>query len=234
MIPPSAAAYWQHRFTGGRCVFDGPSLSLHSDPVLDDGYVMILTRHDGTSAVLMASALADRTGLSDTSPIPLATIRTRLAEQGVDLHDPDHLFYRQPTVSSLPALPFVRRLEAEDRGAFDTFRNAASAQDLDDALVEFDHPVVFGGFDGDRIVCAASMVPWRDSRIADLGVLTLSDSRGRGHGRAVVTTIADHVGTMGYVPQYRCQTDNLASVALARAAGFASFGLWEVVRFPDD
>jgi hypothetical protein len=30
-------------------------------------------------------------------------------------------------------------------------------------------------------------------------------------------------------PQYRCQTDNAASVSLAKSAGMALFGTWEVV-----
>ena len=37
----------------------------------------------------------------------------------------------------------------------------------------------------------------------------------------------------GYEPQYRCQLDNLASVALARGAGFRRFGEWEIILEQD-
>ena len=33
----------------------------------------------------------------------------------------------------------------------------------------------------------------------------------------------------GYEPQYRCQLANTPSASLARAAGFAQFGTWNVI-----
>ena len=86
MIPPAISAHWQRAFGSGRCVFDDGTLSLRTDESLDEAYVMILMRPDGTAAVAMAPALAERTGLSDTAPIPVAAIRTRLAENGIALH----------------------------------------------------------------------------------------------------------------------------------------------------
>lgn len=156
MIPPAVVAYWQRAFGGGRCVFDDGRVSLRADESLGETHVMILTRRDGTAAVAIAPALADRTGLSVASPIALTEIRRRLADNGIRLHDPDHLFYR-PSAAARSLRPHsVRRLGPDDRNAFKRFREAASDQDLDDAWVEFDHPVVFGGFDGNRIVCAGA------------------------------------------------------------------------------
>nr|WP_277925856.1 GNAT family N-acetyltransferase [Sphingomonas sp. JXJ CY 53] len=174
---------------------------------------MILTRDDGTVSVALQPSLAERAQLLDAGSISLPDLRTRLAASGIVL---------------------VRRVTEADRDAFDRFYRSASPQDRDDAWVEFDHAAVFGSFDGDRLVCAASMVPWPESPLADLGVLTLPDARGRGHARAVIAAIADHAVTAGYEPQYRCQTDNRASVALARSAGFGSLGQWEVIRPFDD
>lgn len=234
MIPATVLDYWQQIFGKGRCVFDDGRVSLRTDESLGETYVMILARRDRTAAVAIAPALAERTGLSDGSPIALGDIRRRLAAGGIHLHDPDHLFYRSPSAVSSPRRHMVRRLGPDDRDAFKRFQDAASARDMDDAWVEFDHPVLFGGFDGDRIVCAASMLRWRESPVGDLGVLTLPDARGRGLGREVVGAIADHAVASGLEPQYRCQTDNLASVALARSAGFESLGEWEVIRTPCD
>ena len=234
MIPAAVLDYWRQAFGRGRCVFDDGRVSLRTDESLGETYVMILTRRDGTAAIAMAPALARRTGLSDATPLPVAAIRARLSAYGISLHDPDYLFYRTSPALSPNGQHRVRRLESQDRDAFRQFQDAASAQDMDDAWVEFDHPVVFGGFDGDRIVCAASMLRWRESPLGDLGVLTLPEARGRGLGRAVVSAIADHAVAAGLEPQYHCQTDNLASVALARSAGFESLGAWEVIRTPHD
>lgn len=236
MIPPTVLAYWQHQFGGGRQVSDSGTVSLTIDASLGQARAaMILTRNDGTVPVALQPSLAERAGLLKATPIALPDLRARLTASGITLNDPDFLFYRAADRPMRQAASdAVRRLTEADHDSFDRFHRSASPQDRDDAWVEFDHAAVFGSFDGDRLVCAASMVPWRESPLADLGVLTLPDARGRGHARAVIAAIADHAVAAGYEPQYRCQTDNRASVALARSAGFASFGQWEVIRDPDD
>lgn len=45
---------------------------------------------------------------------------------------------------------------------------------MDDANVELDNWAVFGSFEEHRLVSAASMYPWDNAQIADLGVLTLT------------------------------------------------------------
>lgn len=236
MIPPRVLAYWQHQFGSGRQVFDDGAVSLTIDAALATARAaMILTRDDGTVAVALQPSLAERASLRDAGTVTLPALRARLAASGIILNDPDLLFYRA-TDRPVQAAPMdaVRRLTKADHAAFDRFYRSASPQDRDDAWVEFDHAAVFGSFDGDRLVCAASMVPWQESPLADLGVLTLPDARGRGHARAVVAAIADHAVAAGYEPQYRCQTDNRASVALARSSGFEPLGQWEVILTPDD
>ena len=66
-------------------------------------------------------------------------------------------------------------------------------------------------------------------RLADLGVITLPEFRGRGLARATVLAMAADALERGYEPQYRCQLDNAPSVALALASGFRRFGEWIVV-----
>lgn len=119
------------------------------------------------------------------------------------------------------------------RASFEEFTGAAPENELDEAFVELDHWLVFGTFIDDRLACAASMYPWRGTRLADLGVITLPEFRGRGVGRVTVRAMSAEALRRGYEPQYRCQFDNTASVALARAAGFTRFGGWEVID-PDE
>ena len=126
----------------------------------------------------------------------------------------------------------VRRLTEHDGAVFAAFESSASEQDRDDAYVELDHWAVFGSFEQERLVCAASMYPWENAQIADLGVLTLVPFRGKGHARTVVRAICKHAYEQGYEPQYRCQLDNHASASVAKAAGLTLFGRWEVIS-PD-
>lgn len=77
------------------------------------------------------------------------------------------------------------------------------------------------------------MYPWRETRLADLGVITLPAFRGRGLATRTVRAISAQAIADGYEPQYRCQLDNAASIALAAAAGFARFGEWDVMTSDD-
>ncbi len=123
----------------------------------------------------------------------------------------------------------TRRLTEEDVDAFAALAAAAPENDLDEAFVELDHWLVFGTFVEGRLAAAASMFPWRGTRLADLGVITLPEYRGRGLARATVLAMAAEALDRGYEPQYRCQLDNAPSVALALASGFRRFGEWTVI-----
>ncbi|WP_319927622.1 GNAT family N-acetyltransferase [Xenorhabdus littoralis] len=122
--------------------------------------------------------------------------------------------------------------EKEDEDVFSEFQSSVSEQDLNNAYVELDHWAVFGSFEQHRLISAASMYPWDNAKIADLGVLTLAPFRSKGHARKVVRTISRYAYAQGYEPQYRSQLDNLASLALAKAVGLTLFGKWELVA-PD-
>ena len=48
-------------------------------------------------------------------------------------------------------------------------------------------------------------------------------------GTATVRAISARAFELGFEPQYRCQIDNTASVALAKTSGFTLFGEWKVI-----
>lgn len=225
--------YWEHMFSVGHAVFRDDAFSVTVNPDLaPQRRVMLLQTADARTFATLAPALADRLALGRAGPWSPAAFRHRLAEAGVVLHGADGLFYfSEAGRETLQVSPHgtARRLIDCDAAAFAEFRASASAQDLDDAYVEFDHWSVFGRFERDRLVCAASAYPWGDAPFADLGVLTLASHRGRGFARDVVRAIGRYAFEQGYEAQYRCQLDNVASVALASAAGLTWFGNWEVV-----
>ena len=73
------------------------------------------------------------------------------------------------------------------------------------------------------------MIPWQGTLLSDLGVITLPQYRGRGLVTRTVRALSARALSRGYEPQYRCQLDNEASVALAAAAGFSRYGTWHVI-----
>ncbi|ACQ81057.1 GCN5-related protein N-acetyltransferase [Beutenbergia cavernae DSM 12333] len=233
---PTITRYWQTPFAHGE-VLPGEgrfSLTINAD-LGEDRRVTVLTTSDGTVRAAVTPALAERAGLA-TGTFSASSFRARLAETGITVHDPDNLFYfpesEHAALQREAAADGVRRLTASDGAAFAAFEAAAPEADRDDAFVELDHWAVVGAFAAGRLVSAASAYPWRDAPVADIGVLTVPDSRGRGHARAVVRALSAYALGEGYEPQYRCQLDNVASAATARRAGLTLFGTWEVVS-PD-
>lgn len=202
----------------------------------EDRRVMLLRTADGAVRAVLTPSLADAIRLSELRLRNETDLRRILSEAGVSFNGPDNLFYFArgdlDTLLAEEPYPGVRQLSNADAELFAQFQSEAPEQELDEAYVELDHWAVFGVFVKDRLVTAASMYPWGNARIADLGVLTLPAYRRYGHARAVVRALCKHAVEQGYEPQYRCQLGNHASIAVAKAAGLTHFGTWDVIS-PD-
>jgi len=214
---------------------------LHSDrcflltinPTLsEDHRVMVFETADGRVLAAVTPGLEEKLNLTRRPIRSPDAFRQRLNEFGVTLHTADCMFYfteaaKQSLQDDQPV--GIRRLTGRDQTTFAEFRSAAAEQDVENAAVELDHWAVFGAFEQNRLVSAVSAYPWGGAQIADVGVLTLAPFRGRGHARKLVRAISHYAIGQGYEPQYRCQVDNPASLAVAAAAGLTLFGQWQVV-----
>jgi RimJ/RimL family protein N-acetyltransferase len=226
VFSPVVTAFWHATFSGEDVVPRDAAFTVAVNADLsEDRRVMVLHTTDGAVRAVLTPSLADAAGLCELRPRSEADLRRALSEAGVALHAADNLFYfsRADLDTLLGEDPHsgVRQLSDADAALFARFQSSAS-----------EHWAVFGAFAQDRLVTAASMYPWGNARIADLGVLTLPAYRRRGHARAAVRALCKHAAQKGYEPQYRCQSDNHASLAVAKAAGLTHFGTWEVVS-PD-
>lgn len=229
--------HWRAQFLNGDAFCGDGAFSVVVNPDLpEDSRVMVLQQTDGQVLAVLTPALAERAGFSRGRTLSETEFRRKLSEADITLHGADYLLYftqrDRATLCKDKIQGGCRRLTMRDEAAFSHFQSSASEQDRDDALVELDHWAVFGAFEEDCLVSAASAYPWDDAAIADMGVMTLAAFRGRGHARNLVRSISQFAGAQGYEPQYRCQLDNVASIALAKAAGLTLFGKWEVVS-PD-
>ncbi|OPA77872.1 GNAT family N-acetyltransferase [Paenibacillus selenitireducens] len=230
--------YWREQFLNGDVLYSDEVLTVAINPDLDeDSRVMVLETTDGRIMAVLTPAMADKVGLYPRQDLSEEIFRRKIKEAGVMLHGADYLFYFSEADKNVLLQENLEgdlhQLTEQDDAVFSEFESSASEQDLDDASVELDHWAVFGSFEKNRLVCAASMYPWEDdTQIADLGVLTLAPFRGKGHARKVVRSICKFAYEQGYEPQYRCQLDNHASTLLAKTAGFTLFGKWDVIS-PD-
>ncbi|MFJ6208654.1 GNAT family N-acetyltransferase [Lysinibacillus sp. NPDC092081] len=230
--------YWKSQFLNGDVIYNDKVLSITINPDLsEDHRVMVLETTDGRVMTVMTPGIADKLDLFKVHELSVLNFRQKLKEAGIILHGADNIFYfseAEKNVLLQESLEgTLRQLTEQDDEIFSEFESSASEQDLDDAYVELDHWAVFGSFEENRLVCAASMYPWEeDTQIADLGVLTLTSFRGKGHARKVVRSISKYAFKQGYESQYRCQLDNEASTFLAKASGLTLFGKWDVIS-PD-
>lgn len=234
-FPQPVLDYWNRTFWLDPTATRGDMALSISATLNPTRPAMILETTDGMVRAVVRPEIAEQWGAAASDIGSADDLKAWLRRAGVTLHDPDYLFYLTASERIEPiAATTPRRLTEDDRAVFDIFYDTASEQDREDAWVEWDHWAVFGYVDHDRLVSAASMNVWPDSAIADLGVLTLPDARGKGFARAVVAAINHFSRHHGYEPQYRCQTDNLASVALARSCGLTLFGRWIVATDTPD
>lgn len=222
--------YWRSVFTAGEDVFDNADLSVKINPELDEDEKGALLKVDGKSFISLQPETAALLDLTSIYPLSETVLTQKMAEHGLQLYGADNLFYLATGKAAGFAEPAtnVRQLTTDDAAIFDQFCAKASEEDIDAAYVELDHWLVYGAFENNELVCACSMYAWNQSKLADLGVLTLPDFRGKGYARAVVQAICRHAAEAGFEPQYRCQLDNAASVQLAKAAGFKLFGTWDI------
>lgn len=238
-FPPLIDIIWRRLFAGQRTLLDEPHLHLACSDDFDDGEDgMLLQPVAGPARALLRPALADRLHLHAQPHWTLAQLQQRLQQLGHPTHGADRVFYfpvaTLATLAEQPALPHIRRLGPADAAAFNMFQTSASEDDLDAAWVELDHWQVFGAFDGEQLLAVGSMYPWGlDPSLADMGVLTLPEARGRGLARQLVQAMAVSAQAAGLQPQYRCQLDNSASIITAERSGLRAFADWDTVLAVD-
>jgi len=227
--------FWNEEMNGDLWYKDDSFTLMINEDLEEDGQIMLLESADKQRVnAVITSAIMKRIGLMVNDSLSESVFLQLLKDAGISLHGADYIYYYQEEnkkkLLETASIETIRQLNALDAEAFEYFVSSASEQDLDDAYVELDHWVVFGSFEDGKLVSAASMYPWGDDvKIADLGVLTLPDYRGKGHARNLVHTICKYTLQQGYEPQYRCQIDNHASVALAAASGLTLYGKWDLI-----
>lgn len=236
MFSPIVSSHW---FAEGEPPSTPGAFRVAVDDGLPDDRRLQVLAVDGAGGILRLDAASAATlGVDDGAEVAASALRAALESAGIALNGADAVFYfpeaAQPALRAEPVDGSqVRRLTPEDAGLFAAFQAETPEDDLDEAFVELDHWLVYGSFADGRLAAAASMYPWSGTSLADLGVVTLPALRGRGHGRRVVRAIGAAALERHHEPQYRCQLDNRASVALAGAAGLVRFATWDVVASAD-
>jgi GNAT superfamily N-acetyltransferase len=132
-----------------------------------------------------------------------------------------------------PADVYTRRLEpasVSDRRAFEDFLKSCTEDDQEEAAMDLDDEAIMGAFEGSVVVSSASV--YERTGFLDFGSLTQASHRRRGLGKAVVSQLSSWCLQRGFIPQYRCEDTNQASLALAESVGFRRHFIQESVWPP--
>lgn len=233
----AVVSYWDGLFESGSCVPTAGDLSLVINPHLsNERRAMVMVANNGSTRAALSPCVASALGITaDRLPVSLPWLREALQAAGVEMHAPDVIYYVTATGVSATrsnTLSEVRPLALDDAVLFDRFMAQISPDDQDAASVELGHWAAFGAFVESELLAVSSLYPWGGVAIADMGVLTVPRTRGRGIARSLVRAMIEHACEHGYQAQYRCQFDNLASNGLAESLGLAPYGKWEVACLP--
>ncbi|MGL5276211.1 GNAT family N-acetyltransferase [Myroides sp.] len=227
--------YWQSQMVQGSIIHLDEVFTLVSNPSLKEMYkVMILEMTNKHTMAVATPCVVEDLKLKELEEYTVEVFREAISSCKIELHTPDYIYYL-PNNRIIPAKPIQDSItfrplsEENDVEVFRAFEANCSEEDLDGAYVSLKHWVVYGAFDGEELIGVSSAYLWNGTRLADLGVIIGEDYRDRSIATRLVQAICMDIIDKDYVPQYRCQTDNTASVALAEAVGFSLFGEWEVI-----
>jgi RimJ/RimL family protein N-acetyltransferase len=225
--------YW-HKQRGRNNYFKNKYFEIFISDNLNEGFnILTLEFLERPNWVIIRPKFIDLFKIEEIQHYDFMELLLFLSQQHITLHGADYVFYfsekEKLQINNMQISEGVRALTNEDLKYFSEFETAVTPQDLDAAYVSLDDWKVYGSFKDNKLVAIASMYPWEnDEKIADLGVVTLTDYRGKGIAQELVYAISKSAIQQGYEPQYRCQLDNLASVGLAKKLKMNLFALWNV------
>ena len=237
--------YWAKRFECNRENFLHPGLLVIREEELAETGKIYLYQIDRMSVVRMAPSLAKQTRLPDDYD------RTYGSLTADDIQGLVPEKYRVEVESTLLDCYLdpkdfksfsvrgdftTRRLDAEkDYLSLMSLYEASTEDDLDYAAIDIDKPdpVIYGIFAERQLAAYASHRYWEDV-IADIGVLTHPNYRGRGLGKAVVAALCEWCIENEVVPMYRVFSNLVHSLRLSQALGFREMVIIETLKLVND
>ena len=223
--------FWSRRFACETLDLDRPHTLFYADAELKSKERAVIY-HIGNMCVLrITPELLEATDLKSHSlwnreTITLDSLRAVLKDKWqVELKSTllDWFLDADDHQSHLPPDSFTaQRVDGvkEDAVLRDLYASVTE-QDLDEAEIYVDEPdpVIFGLFNGDKMIAYTSHRYWEDL-ICDIGVLVHPQFRNLGLGKAVVSALCEWCIENEKIPMYRVFDDHLHSVRIPEALGF--------------
>jgi len=154
-----------------------------------------------------------------------------LGEQARSAWGPVMHYYRD-RLDGLDEMAAGRRLNPRDAEAIAALRSALPFYEWGVTGFTAQTAMLFGIFEGDKLVAAANLTPGPDAA-TDVGFVIHPDARGRGYGLQIAALAARQAIRMHGVARYRALTSSPSTMAIADKLGFAPYGRNVVVYLND-
>lgn len=226
--------YWLRQRGDKIPSFESQDFVGYQNAAFTEEYPVVLLDREGELkySISLHPVLVQKIKETGSLPTTEEQMEQVLDSHGFNLYSADYIYYysqeEQEVLKKEIQDSSCRQLTSADAELFEAFTQTNSEEDLDAAYVELSHWAVFACFDEDVMVAIASVYPWEDTKIMDLGVLTHAKHRGKGYAQRLVRAISQYITQQGGELQYRCQWDNKPSIRLAQSCGLRFFGRWRV------
>jgi hypothetical protein len=124
-----------------------------------------------------------------------------------------------------------RRINPLDAEALGRLRGAIPPQEWSAAGFNAQAAMLFGLFDGERLVAAANLTSGPDAA-TDVGIVVHPDERGRGHALRIAATATKQAIAMYGIARFRALVSSRSMLAIAETLGFSEYGRNLVVYLP--
>lgn len=121
----------------------------------------------------------------------------------------------------------IDRIDETNQRQLDDFLGTLSEEEIDLADIELDNldPVIFGGFDRDKMIAYVShRYPDGHEGIGDIGIVIDSEYRGKGYGKAMLSKEIGWCLDNNIIPMYVVMDKNIKSKSLVESMGFTKLG----------
>ena len=133
----------------------------------------------------------------------------------------DYYFYWMFDLPLFKTVKNIRLLQLSDETALEVLKQSVTSRERELGDIDIRHPVVMGYFSDNKLLSVGSLIV--ENNIADIGILTHSEARGKGIGKSIVLALIVEGLKMNLLVQYTSMQKNIASVALANSLGFERF-----------
>lgn len=120
----------------------------------------------------------------------------------------------------LTELVEFKKISIKDQSEVENFKSECSEDDIDTLDFNLENDVAYGAFLNNKLIGISRYLIIRETQIADITVVVSPNYRNQKISAPLVSKVVESILSYGYVPKYRVQTENFASIKIAERLGF--------------